>query len=207
MGQCKGEPAATLPDDGCLVRLLELWGPSSTSEESDMKTKRLHMDPTEAPRLQERLRAFRRTLDARDRSSRAGVYKELANKHFAKEAWRVALVGYLAGIWMLREGDPPCPKLLANHLSELVEAAAALGPPLQPPPPERSPPCESVLSVEPLHPTALWRLAKAHEGGNNLSEAIVAASKLARSDASHAEAHRLLDRLQQRTAQYGKMFS
>jgi hypothetical protein len=44
-------------------------------------------------------------------------------------------------------------------------------------------------------------------GFNNLSEAIVAASKLARSDASHAEAHRLLDRLQQRTAQYGKMFS
>ena len=67
--------------------------------------------------------------------------------------------------------------------------------------------CESVLSVEPVNSTALWRLAKAHEGGNNLSEAIVAASKLARSDASHAEAHRLLDRLQQRTAQYGKMFS
>jgi len=160
---------------------------------------------------------------------------------------------------MLRDGDPPCPKLLANHLCELEDVAAALGPAMTPPAPDSpsatgtatdkslstslppSPPpqrlderaalrtallmnvaaaalklsewrlartaCEAVLAVEPRHPKAMWRVAKAHEGDNNLSEAINVATKLVRSDASNAEASKLLVHLQKRKAKYGKMFN
>ena len=92
-----------------------------------MNTKMLHLDPQEAPRQLAGLRALRQQLDAAGRHGKAEEYKALATAQFKKEAWRVALVGYLAGVWMLREdrADPTCPKLLANHLLELDEAIGA----------------------------------------------------------------------------------
>ena len=246
-------------DDSALVSLLEKWGPSTTAEESDINTKMMHLDPMLAPKQQELLRAYRRSLERPERIARATLYKSLGTAQFTKEAWRIALVAYLAGVWMLRDGDPPCPKLLANHLCELEDVAAALGPAMTPPAPDSpsatgtatdeslstslppSPPpqrlderaalrtallmnvaaaalklsewrlartaCEAVLAVEPRHPKAMWRVAKAHEGDNNLSEAINVATKLVRSDASNAEASKLLVHLQKRKAKYGKMFN
>ena len=266
--------AAGLPAlDERLVSLQTHWGPSSLDLESDMNTKLLHLNPTEGERQKANLRSLRSSLDLVGRKAKAEEYKGLANKQFGKEAWRVALVGYLAGCWLLRDSeDPPCPMLLANHLSELDAAADALGripesakpapkpasdgelasstggkPAATPLPSEVAgtsseqqeeaavkasvdalrasllvnlaaaalklsewrlarTACEHVLAREPKHLKALWRLAKAHEGDCNLTDAMAAASRLVAADSSNKEAPRLLEALQKRKAQKGKMF-
>ena len=117
------------PLDARLTSLLKDWSMSSLALESDMNTKMLHLDVTYGPRQQEKLVSLRRSRDAAGRKAKAEEYKALANAQFGKEAWRIALVGYLAGVWMLRrdKGDPACPKLLTNHLHDLEEAGAAMG--------------------------------------------------------------------------------
>lgn len=303
-----GQMSEDVSDDGGqtpaiderLVSLLTNWGPSSTDIESDQYTRLLHVDPREVERQSAGLYALRRSLDAAGRKAKAEEYKTLANKQFGKEAWRVALVGYLAGCWLLRADteDPRCPKLLTNHLSDLEEAAAALGkmsaagkpaavaapkevlatekhsleqsptpqtdatrattvvkaeekpsppptatsevpvliqPPGQPAVQETqdngtpalreslllnlaaaalklsewrlaSTACEHVLCINPTHPKALWRLAKAQEGDGNLTEAIGTASRLVKADCMNREATQLLEQMKKRKAKYGKMF-
>ena len=126
--------ALGMTGDAQLIELLTKWSPSSLADVSDMYVKMLHLDPDEVPRQQQALCELRRSLDAAGRQAKALEYKAHANGQFGKQAWRVALVGYLAGVWFLRndKDDPPCPRLLANHLSELHEAAAALGTPAAP---------------------------------------------------------------------------
>ena len=206
------------------------WSTSALADESDVNTKMLHLDRTEAERQQDALRRLRRSLDSDGRRARAKEYKALANKQFGKEAWRVALVGYLAGVWMLRLDheidDPPCPLLLANHLSELESVVAALGPAVQPLAADEASAtlrasllvnlaaaalkltewriargaCEVVLAAEPRHAKALWRLAKAHEGDSNLTGAIEAAARLTKCDPANKAAERLLEALRRRKA-------
>lgn len=214
-----------------LRELLDKWGPSVMSVESDMNTKLIHLDPTEAPRRQDAMRALRRDLDAPGRRALAETYKTLANAQFAKEGWRVALVGYLAGAWMLRDGDPPCPKLLANHLSELDAAGDALGPAYMTLEAESvtlraslllnfaaaalklhewrlaRTACEAVLVSQPRNTKALWRLARAYEGDSNLTDALATAVKLFKLDPANAEYERLADRLWARKGRAGKMFN
>ena len=217
-------PAADAEPDARLRSLLSKWGTSILCDENDTNTKILHMDPNEAPHQQEVLRNLRRQLDDAGRCAKAEEYKALANAQFSKGASRVAFVGYLAGIWMLRTDgdDPPCPRLLANHLSDLQEAVAALGPPRQQVKAASAAlraalhvnlaaaalkldewraaraACEAVLATEPRHQKALWRLAKAHEGDGNLTGAMGAASKLLECDADNKDAARLLEALRQR---------
>ena len=263
-------------DDTILVALLTRWSPDSLADESDLNTKMLHLDPQEAPRQQSALRALRQQLDAAGRLAKAEEYKKLANAQFGKQAWRVALVGYLAAIWLLRrdKAEPPCPRLLANHLSELDEAVSALGVPVidcsdagdgstagvgdglvgdagdgsaagagdgsAGGAGDRSDSdvasgvaiklecslrlnlaaaalklnewrlariaCEWVLAYEPANSKALWRLTKAHEGDSNLTDAIGAATRLARADPTNQEASKLLETLQMRKKKKGKMF-
>ena len=246
---------ATLSDerDERLRSLLRKWSPSSLAEESDMNTKLLHLDPGEAERQMEGLRALRRSLDAAGRMEQATEYKTLANAQFAKEAWRIALVGYLAGVWMLRNdaSDPSCPKLLANHLTELDGVVSALGGPAAGSEHASAAAvaeeaaaaiasgavaagaaalrksllvnlaaaalklnewriaraaCQVVLTSEPTHVKALWRLAKAYEGDGNLTDAMTVTSRLVEVDAGNKEASRLLELLQRRKAKHGKMF-
>jgi len=225
------EGCMSLGSDEPLRRLLEKWGSSIMSEENDTTVKLLHLDPEEAARQQQDLRSLRRRLDAQSRHAKAEEYKALANAQFGKEAWRIALVGYLAGTWMLRQDtdDPLCPLFLANHLSALEDVPAALGPPHRAAEGSEAlraslllnfaaaaqklsewrmarSACERVLSIDPLHPKGLWRLAKAYEGDSNLSDALATASKLASSDPGNKEASKLLASLQARKAKYGKMF-
>jgi len=176
------------------------------------------------------MRDYRRGLHTAGRLTRAEVYRTLGTVQFKKEHWKIALVGYLAGIWMLREGDPPCPKLLANHLNNLDDAPDALGPAYAKVEPDAvtlrtslhlnlaaaalkvkewrlaRAACENILQADPKHPKALWRLAKAYEGDNNLTEAMVAARKLVANDPSNMDGEKLLANLQARKAKYGKMF-
>ena len=230
---------ATASDER-LLSLLSKWSTSSLSEESDTNTKMLHLDQTEAPRQQDGLRALRKSLDTAGRAAKADEYKALANAQFKQGHWRIALVGYLAGVWMLRRdtADPPCPKLLANHLTEVDAAISALGPPKVEDISDdvsddegvvselretllvnlaaaalklnewrlARTACERVLESCPVHAKALWRLAKAHEGDSNLTDAISAASELVKCDASNKDAVKLLETLQTRKKKKGKMF-
>ena len=131
-GHESAAPTASAVEEGDarLVSLLKNWEPTSMAVESDLNIKMLHLDPTEAPRQQEALTLLRWQLDAVGRQAKAEQYKGLANVQFGKQAWRIALVGYLAGVWMLRQDcdAPPCPPLLANHLCSLECVISALGP-------------------------------------------------------------------------------
>lgn len=223
--------------DERLRAVLAEWGPSTMDRESDISVKLEHLGPGFTERQRDALRALRRSLDADGRKAKAEEYKTLANAQFGKQAWRVALVGYLAGAWMLRRDaeDPPCPKVVVNHLSELGEAVGALGSAkvcegaaaeadgaaalrtslrvnlaaaalkLNEWRIARAA-CEAVLACDPAHAKALWRLAKAHEGDSNLTDAMAVARRLVKADASNKEASRLLEALERRKAKQGKMF-
>lgn len=52
----------------------------------------------------------------------------------------------------------------------------------------------------------MFRLARAYEGENNLTDAITTAGRLLRVDAENKEARKLHDSLTRRKAKYGKMF-
>ena len=65
------------------------------------------------------LGSFRDALDLPGRLEQALLLKDEANLQFAEGRWRVAMVGYLTGLWLLRGGgvqaereplSPGCPR-------------------------------------------------------------------------------------------------
>ena len=92
---------------------------------------------SEALELKNKLERFRGRLDASARQAQAEEMKAAANGYFSAGQWSVSLVGYFTGIWFLRQGNPPCPTLVASALSSgradypefksgIAEAAAML---------------------------------------------------------------------------------
>ena len=84
------------------------------------------------------LGSFRDALDAPGRLAQALLLKDEANLHFAQGRWRVAMVGYFTGLWLLRSGRAACPQLASAALATgrtegaqfdlgLGEVAAVLG--------------------------------------------------------------------------------
>ena len=63
------------------------------------------------------LGTFRDALDAPGRLAHALLLKDEANLHFAQGRWRVAMVGYLTGLWLLRSGRGACPLLASAALA------------------------------------------------------------------------------------------
>lgn len=184
---------------------------------------------------QEGLADARRNLDADARFEQATRAKSQANDHFARNKPRVAIVGYLAGIWFLKRGDPPCPQLIASEDASLDGVADALG--------AGSGAdvvggidgvaalrialhlnlavaalklsewviatraCEFVLGVKASNEKALFRLAKAQEGASEPRAATATVSKLLRVAPSNVEARKLLETLQAKQAREKKMFA
>ena len=142
--------------------------------------------------------------------------------------------GYLAGIWMLRRGEPPCPKMVASHLVGRGEVAAALR---SATPAEAEAEaeearalrvallvnlaaaalrlsewslaraaCEAALEAEPRHAKALFRLARAHEGMQQHGEALAALAAVLELEPSNAEARRLRESLRAQKKREGQMF-
>ena len=68
----------------------------------------------EEKEMQKQLERFRNELDGAARLEQAEQMKAAANAQFSAGKWGVAVVGYLAGIWFLRRGRPPCPTLVAG---------------------------------------------------------------------------------------------
>eukprot|EP00327_Prymnesium_parvum_P028452 CAMPEP_0195583068 /NCGR_PEP_ID=MMETSP0814-20130614/23437_1 /TAXON_ID=97485 /ORGANISM="Prymnesium parvum, Strain Texoma1" /LENGTH=302 /DNA_ID=CAMNT_0040720805 /DNA_START=209 /DNA_END=1117 /DNA_ORIENTATION=+ len=185
------------------------------------------------------LEEMRREMSSESRLSRAEELKCDANQHFSKQQWRKSLVGYVAGIWFLKQGDPPCPEIVASGSVDCVERAEGLdsvsrslgaGVGNEPGAPHvvelrtvlhlnvaaaglkmsewalAQSACEYVLSVEPNHPKALYRLAKAHEGAQDFAKSLVIVHRLLKVDPSNNEARRLLVNLKSQQAKDRKMY-
>lgn len=73
------------------------------------------------------LEAVRRGLDIHGRTGKAAEFKAEANEHFASEDWRSGVVSYLAGIWFLQRGEPPCPLVIVSRSDSLSGVVDALG--------------------------------------------------------------------------------
>ena len=71
--------------------------------------------------------AVRRGMDGAQRIVKGEECKAEANMNFANKDWLGALVAYLAGIWFLQRGEPPCPPIVASGSDGLDAVAAALG--------------------------------------------------------------------------------
>ena len=73
--------------------------------------------------------SVRKQMDAQARLAKGVECKSEANSHFAGKEWMQALVGYIAGIWFLQRGDPPCPTIIASATDAAAFAAvpASLG--------------------------------------------------------------------------------
>ncbi|KAL1526670.1 hypothetical protein AB1Y20_015374 [Prymnesium parvum] len=67
----------------------------------------------EALEMQRKLDQLHHSLDAPGRMAQADAMKAGANQHFSQGSWNAALVGYLAGIWLLRRGSS-CPIVVAH---------------------------------------------------------------------------------------------
>ena len=63
------------------------------------------------------LGSFRDALDLPGRLEQALLLKDEANLQFAEGRWRVAMVGYLTGLWLLRGGGAACPLLTCAALA------------------------------------------------------------------------------------------
>ena len=75
--------------------------------------------------MQEGLADARRTLDASGRMAQAVQAKEQANAHFQAGKWRVAIVGYLAGVYLVGNQilDGRVPKPVSSRTPDVVETA------------------------------------------------------------------------------------
>lgn len=184
---------------------------------------------------QEGLADARHNLSGEERFAQATQAKTEANQHYARGGWRVALVGYLAGIWFLKRGDPPCPQLMASEEASLDGVVSALGAGTGDDTMRTvaaasalrvachlnlaaaalqlnewaiaTTACEFVLSVEPQQPKALFRLAKAQEGANELHAAERTVGQLLQAEPSNADARKLLDGLRRRATHERKMYA
>jgi tetratricopeptide (TPR) repeat protein len=106
------------PKDARLVSLLLKFDTSVIAEESDLNTQMLNAVPGDVPNQRERMRCFRAELGPEARLDKASEYKTLANKRFGAGHNRVAIAGYMAGLYMLRTADRvlSCPMMVASHL-------------------------------------------------------------------------------------------
>ena len=73
--------------------------------------------------------SVRKQMDSEARLAKGVECKSEANNHFAGKDWMQALIGYVAGIWFLQRGDPPCPAVIASATDAAAFAAvpASLG--------------------------------------------------------------------------------
>jgi len=71
---------------------------------------------------------IRKSMDGPARVAKAAECKAEANEQFAAKAWVASVSGFLAGIWFLQRGEPPCPSIVANaKLASFEDIPAALG--------------------------------------------------------------------------------
>ena len=84
-------------------------------------------DPEAVRQQRSGLEDMRRGMDAAARLDKAEECKAQANEHFKNGKWKVSVVGYVAGIWFLKAGSPPCPRLVASQESGFDEIESALG--------------------------------------------------------------------------------
>lgn len=66
----------------------------------------------------------RNALDKDGVLAEAETLKVQANKAFSEGLWRCALVGYAAGVWLLRAGRPACPTTVAHAVASAREQEA-----------------------------------------------------------------------------------
>ena len=73
-------------------------------------------DPNEQRRQQTRcaLQQMRDGMDAAARLTKAEACKTQANESFGQGSWKISMVGYIASIWFLKRGSPPCPTMVAG---------------------------------------------------------------------------------------------
>ena len=73
--------------------------------------------------------AVRRQMEGAARILKAEECKVEANQHFASKDWLPSLVGYMAGIWFIQRGEPPCPAIVASQSDDAAfdEVPAMLG--------------------------------------------------------------------------------
>lgn len=84
-------------------------------------------DPKDVAEQREGLADTRRKMTSAERLAKAEECKAQGNQHFGNQAWRVSMVGYLAGIYFLKRGEPPCPLMIASEVRGLDEVVSALG--------------------------------------------------------------------------------
>jgi tetratricopeptide (TPR) repeat protein len=124
----KGREAMSVPEevhDARLMSLLQKYDTNVLAEESDANTQMLNSRPDDVSEQKERMRMLRSDLSVERRLTKANDYKCLANVRFAAGHHRVAISGYLGGLYMLRSSeDVPCPTMVASHLLGLDEVPA-----------------------------------------------------------------------------------
>ena len=223
-------------DDDTMRALLAKYNASAVTSSSDIHTQQPDESTVTSDQVLEergRLEGMRRGLSIDERLKRAETFKAQANVQFGAAAWKTAVVGYLAGIWMIKRGEAPCPVLVASHDSGLGEVASSLGDgsalsgeeleavsrlrvvlhlnlaaaalKLSEWDTARTA-CEHVLEFESNNSKALFRLAKALEGAQRVEDAISVTARLLKADATNLEGRRLQNELRARQRKESSMF-
>ena len=226
----------------------------------------------QAIKFKRSIESGRNNIDTTARFKQAEMWKTGANVLFSNGKPHAALIGYLVGIWYLRQGRPACPMAIAYTVASAKDAeaefttsglgdiaawldvptatvevgkevqagdssqaeaaedakeapgvdasesdatasaeasllrislhlnAAAAALKLSEWPAARAA-CEVVLAVDALNNKALFRLAKAHEGGGDLKAALTAVVALIKRDPQNRDARSLHEELKKRQAE------
>ena len=225
-----------LQDDDAMQQLLSKYGARTLTSADDIQPDDGgRLDPAAIRLKLEEHEDMRRSLDDGARVTKAEEYKSVANVQFKNGEWRMAIVGYISAVWLLRPGNPPCPRLLVtNEDFELAAEALGTGVWASAEQQDELPgaealrlslhlnvaaaalklgewrlaraACEFVLSVECDNVKALYRLAKAREGIQDMSGAIATASRVLQLEPQNSDARRLLGALRARRREEGRMF-
>ena len=122
------EIEAEAPADARLLSLLKEYDTSPLAKESDINTQMLNAMPDDVPKQRKALRLLKCSLNAEERKAKAEEYKALANERFKAGHQKVAISGYLAGIFMLRDAKTvDCPVMVATHMLGMDEVPSFLG--------------------------------------------------------------------------------
>ena len=111
-------PDASTPATVAPVALLEQLGEEAEEKPDTGFVKNPKIVKDEAVAMRRELEHLRDTLDGPRRVAQAEELKAVANRHFSAGKWRAALVGYLAGIWLVRRSSD-CPLLVALAMSQI----------------------------------------------------------------------------------------
>ena len=84
-------------------------------------------NPREVKDQMDGLEMARRDMSPQERLEKAEETKLQANEHFGNGKWKTSMVGYLAAIWFLKRGCPPCPVMVCSSVRGLDEVATQLG--------------------------------------------------------------------------------